>query len=92
MQSRYDKEGSERQTDEFLTPIIVDKEGCIQDGDTLMFIDFRADRMRQIVKAIAIERNFETSVVPQNIVSKKKMWPCLYFNMLCNPLIILCNN
>eukprot|EP00057_Strongylocentrotus_purpuratus_P025560 XP_011680034.1 PREDICTED: 2,3-bisphosphoglycerate-independent phosphoglycerate mutase [Strongylocentrotus purpuratus] len=67
VQSRYDKEGSERQTDEFLTPIIVDKEGCIRDGDTLMFIDFRADRMRQIVEAIAIERKFETSVVPKNI-------------------------
>ncbi|XP_041476787.1 2,3-bisphosphoglycerate-independent phosphoglycerate mutase-like [Lytechinus variegatus] len=67
VQSRYDKQGSERQTDEFLTPIIVDKSGCIRDGDTLMFIDFRADRMRQIVEAFAINRNFETSVVPQNI-------------------------
>ncbi|XP_071502083.1 2,3-bisphosphoglycerate-independent phosphoglycerate mutase-like [Diadema antillarum] len=67
VQSRYNKEGSERQTDEFLTPIIVDSEGCIQDGDTLIFIDFRADRMRQIVEAFAIQRNFDTAVVPKDI-------------------------
>ena len=32
------------ETDEFLKPIIVDKEGCLQDNDTLMFFNFRSDR------------------------------------------------
>lgn len=33
------------QSDEFLKPIIVNKEGVIKDNDTLVFFDFRADRM-----------------------------------------------
>ena len=32
-------------TDEFLKPIIVNDQGLIGDGDTLLFFDFRADRM-----------------------------------------------
>ena len=39
------------------------------DGDTLVFIDYRSDRMRQITEAFGIERHFETSVVPKDIVS-----------------------
>ena len=78
MQSRYDKEGKERQTDEFLTPIIVDREGCIRDGDTLIFFNFRADRTRQITEAFALQQNFETSVVPKNLVSHWcPLWDCL---------------
>ncbi|XP_071947559.1 2,3-bisphosphoglycerate-independent phosphoglycerate mutase-like isoform X2 [Antedon mediterranea] len=56
-----------KETDEFLKPIIVEPEGRIQDGDTLVFIDFRSDRMRQIVEAFAIQRHFETSVVPKDL-------------------------
>lgn len=67
VQSRYDKEGGERQTDEFLTPIIVDANGCIQDGDTLIFIDFRADRMREIVEALGLKPQFDTSVIPKDL-------------------------
>ena len=40
------------------------------DGDTLVFIDFRADRMRQIVEAFGLQRHFETDVVAKNLVSK----------------------
>ena len=42
----------------------------ILDGDTLCFIDFRADRMRQINEAIGIKPPFETDVIPKNLVSK----------------------
>lgn len=38
------------------------------DSDTLMFIDFRADRMRQIVEALGIKPQFETDTIPQNLV------------------------
>ncbi len=41
----------------------------ILDGDTLVFIDFRADRMRQITEAFGIQRHFETDVVPKDLVS-----------------------
>lgn len=39
------------------------------DGDTLCFIDFRADRMREINEAIGIKPPFETDVIPKNLVS-----------------------
>lgn len=67
VQSRYNKDGSEQQTDEFLTPIIVDSNGLIQDGDTLIFIDFRADRMREIVEAMGLKPQFDTSVIPKDL-------------------------
>ena len=57
------------ETDEFLKPIIVSEEGRVKDGDTLIFIDFRADRMREIVEAIGIKRHFDADVVPKDLVS-----------------------
>ena len=40
------------------------------DGDTLIFIDFRSDRMRQIVEAFGIQKHFDfdPAVEPKNIV------------------------
>ena len=38
------------------------------DGDTLMFINFRADRARQISEALGITRHFDTECVPHNLV------------------------
>lgn len=37
------------------------------DNDTLVFIDFRADRMRQIVEALGVQPQFEASVTPGNL-------------------------
>jgi 2,3-bisphosphoglycerate-independent phosphoglycerate mutase len=47
-------------TDEFIEPIvIVDADGApvgpIRDGDSLVFFNFRADRMRQITRALALD-------------------------------------
>lgn len=67
MEERYNLEGSERQTDEFMKPFIVNSEGLIKDNDTLLFIDFRADRMRQIVEALGIKPQFDTESTPQNL-------------------------
>ena len=39
------------------------------DNDTLIFIDFRADRMRQIVEALGIKPQFETDTIPNDLVS-----------------------
>lgn len=38
--------------DEFIEPIIVNPEGLVKEGDAVVFIDFRADRMRQIVQVM----------------------------------------
>ncbi|CAI4224128.1 unnamed protein product [Auanema sp. JU1783] len=48
---------ADNQTDEFLTPIIVGgNERRIQDDDTLIFFDYRADRMREISEVMGMER------------------------------------
>ena len=46
------------------------------DGDTLIFIDFRSDRMRQIVEAFGIKPQFETDKIPKDIVSGNSK--CVY--------------
>lgn len=47
------------ENDEFLKPFIVNKEGLIKDGDTLIFIDFRSDRMREIVETLGVKPPFD---------------------------------
>ncbi|XP_076340567.1 2,3-bisphosphoglycerate-independent phosphoglycerate mutase-like [Tachypleus tridentatus] len=84
IKKRYEST-EDKQTDEFLKPIILDESGLIQDNDTMIFIDFRADRMRQITEAFGLERHFETAKVPQNLniftmtqYKKEFPFPCLY--------------
>lgn len=67
MEDRYNREGNDKITDEFMTPIIMDRDGLIQDNDTMIFINYRADRMRQINEAFGIQRHFETDVVPKGL-------------------------
>lgn len=40
-------------TDEFVLPLALDKAASVSDGDTILFFNFRADRMRQIVRLFA---------------------------------------
>jgi len=40
------------ETDEFLAPTIIGNHGGIRDGDGVFFVNFRADRMRQLPQAI----------------------------------------
>lgn len=85
IQSRYDAQGDQRQTDEFLKPIIADEDGRIQNGDTLLFANFRADRARQIAEAFGIAPHFKPAFIPHNLkvftmTQYKKEYPftCLY--------------
>ena len=41
--------------------------GKLADNDTLVFIDFRSDRMRQIVEAFGIQPQFESRQVPAGL-------------------------
>ncbi|KAF8553130.1 cofactor-independent phosphoglycerate mutase [Imleria badia] len=51
IQERYDN----KETDEFLKPIIVNgADGRIKEGDTLFFFNYRSDRMREIVSVIGL--------------------------------------
>lgn len=76
------------QTDEFLTPIITNKAGLLKDGDTLMFFNFRSDRMRQITETFGVKINFEVSTRLKDIElytmnQYKKEFP---FKMLYPPI------
>jgi len=46
-------------TDEFIEPIVLDKQGMIKDNDAVIFFNFRIDRPRQLTKAFVLP-NFET--------------------------------
>ena len=52
--------------DEFITPTVVDPRGCLSEGDSVIFFNFRPDRARQIARAIAFPDflEFERSRVP----------------------------
>jgi 2,3-bisphosphoglycerate-independent phosphoglycerate mutase len=47
------------ESDEFLKPVVIERDGrpaaLVRDGDALFFFNFRADRMRQIVRAFTAE-------------------------------------
>jgi 2,3-bisphosphoglycerate-independent phosphoglycerate mutase len=62
-----EKRYSQNETDEFLKPLILEqKEGQIRDGDTLLFFNFRSDRMRQITQVFGkIGGSFPFEVKPE---------------------------
>ncbi len=43
-------------TDEFMEPVICDAEGCVQAGDSVIFLNFRPDRAREMTWALTQER------------------------------------
>lgn len=45
-------------TDEFIEPLVVDKNGLVKDHDGVIFFNFRIDRPRQLTKALVLT-NFE---------------------------------
>ena len=44
--------------DEFLSPVLLDKDGTIKDGDSVVFFNFRSDRAREITFAFT-DHNFK---------------------------------
>ncbi len=46
MQKSYD----EGVTDEFVLPVVCDKAGCVKEGDSIIFTNFRPDRAREITR------------------------------------------
>ncbi|RWS30563.1 2:3-bisphosphoglycerate-independent phosphoglycerate mutase-like protein [Leptotrombidium deliense] len=66
VKERYSRQENQ-ETDEFLKPIILNEQGMIRDNDTMIFINYRADRMRQIVETFGIKQNFEATKVPKSL-------------------------
>ncbi|MRR35166.1 2,3-bisphosphoglycerate-independent phosphoglycerate mutase, partial [bacterium] len=52
-----DKGYSRGENDEFLQPTLVDKDGLIQDNDSIIFFNFRPDRAREMTRAF-VDRDF----------------------------------
>ena len=48
VQQSYDK----GQTDEFVVPVVCDKDGCIRENDSVIFFNFRPDRAREITRTL----------------------------------------
>jgi 2,3-bisphosphoglycerate-independent phosphoglycerate mutase len=65
VQRRYE----EKETDEFLKPIIIGSGGRISQGDSILFFNYRSDRMRQIVQVFSGDTlPFPDSKLPPNLV------------------------
>jgi 2,3-bisphosphoglycerate-independent phosphoglycerate mutase len=58
------------ESDEFLKPTIVDQQGLIEDGDCIIFFNFRPDRAREITRAFVDPdfREFERANIKVNFV------------------------
>ena len=55
-------------TDEFIEPTLIGDQPALDDGDSVIFINFRADRARQIVRMLAnIDPAWEIDTSPPNI-------------------------
>ena len=50
-------------TDEFVVPTVCDKNGCIRSGDSVIFINFRPDRAREMTRAL-VDPAFDGFVRP----------------------------
>lgn len=63
IESSYEK----KITDEFINPLILDKNGTIKNGDTLIWTNFRADRARQILASLTDQgfEEFATKKMPE---------------------------
>ena len=57
-------------TDEFVEPIVCDKDGMISDNDSVIFFNYRPDRAREITRAITD---------PAFAGFERKKWPSVHF-------------
>ena len=58
-------------TDEFIQPVVCDRAGLIKSGDSVIFINFRPDRAREITRAF-VDKNF-------NAFPRKNGWFPIHF-------------
>ena len=83
-------------TDEFMEPIVVLDEsgahhGKVRDGDTIVFFNFRADRMRQIIATFKDDdfAGFERSVRPKvDLISLVRYHEQFTFPVIFPPLTV----
>ena len=58
----------EGETDEFVKPTLIDKQGLVKKNDAIIFFNFRSDRAREITKAFTLKsfNNFKRNFVKTN--------------------------
>jgi 2,3-bisphosphoglycerate-independent phosphoglycerate mutase len=56
-------------TDEFIEPIVLGSDVDVRDSDAVVFVNFRADRMRQLVTAMSTDDfdEFDRGATPSNL-------------------------
>ncbi len=71
LQSQYRREI----TDEFLEPFLLDETGLIRNRDAVIFTNFRADRMRQIVESLSrkLPAAHLTTMIPYGVSIKTEI-------------------
>ena len=42
-------------SDEFVVPVLINADGVVRENDSVIFFNFRADRMRQLVRAFSVK-------------------------------------
>ena len=69
------------ETDEFLAPVSFLWAKSIEDGDTVFYLNFRADRARQMTQALLVSQNLEKGKLYEkwNSAFITKSMPNLYF-------------
>ena len=67
----YDDEGEKYLTDEFMLPTVIDGNGVINKGDSVIFMNFRPDRAREMTWALNLP-DFD------GFERKKKVYPLSY--------------
>ena len=59
----------QNETDEFIKPFLVNNDGVIRDNDAVIFFNFRADRARELTRALTEENFKEFDVTNRPILS-----------------------
>ena len=57
-------------TDEFVAPAVIDPRGLVQDGDVVVWTNFRADRARELTRALVVDafEGFPRTVRPKGLM------------------------
>ena len=76
------------ETDEFITPKIIGELVAIQNGDAVLTMNFRADRMRQIVRAFTEDsfNEFPTQIKKIHYLSMTQYQDSFHFPTLYSPI------
>lgn len=70
----FDDRYSKDETDEFIRPTVINKEGRIQEGDSVIFFNYRPDRAREISKCLINKVDNDETKSFDNVTS-----PDIYF-------------